>query len=330
MQYIVLDLEWNQPTSYNTSVFRKVGDSLLFEVIQIGAVRMDEDFQIRDSISIPIRPTHYTSIHPRIKRMTHLTNEQLCDAPDFMEGMEQFVDWCGEDYIFLTWGGDDVSVLQQNIDFFRFERPVGKMYDIQRLYAQVYELGASQKALKAAMEQLEIEADEEKDFHNAVNDAYYTALVFQKLPGRERILSHEQTPRKLCHNARRSRFRVTQMVKSVAEGMASENVRTPECPTCKQRTKLTTELVPQAAGKYVALAKCPQHGQLFVKVRFSLLPDGQKGMHLSVLPANRQNRAYVHTKELQYQYKRKQGDYDHYDVEDLSKACESNLPFEDA
>jgi len=67
-----------------------------------------------------------------------------------------------------------------------------------------------------------------------------------------------------------------------------------------------------------------------VKVRFSQLPDGQKGMHLSVLPANRQNRAYVHTKELQYQLKRKRGDYEQVDIEDLSDAFSSNMPFEDA
>ena len=89
-------------------------------------------------------------------------------------------------------------------------------------------------------------------------------------------------------------------------------------------------MIPQAPGKYVALSRCQQHGQMFVKIRFSQLPDGQKGMHLSVLPANRQTRAYVHTKELQYQYRLKRGDYEHMDVEDLSAAYSSNMPFEDA
>ena len=41
MHYIVMDLEWNQPTSFNTPGFRQIGDSLLFEVIQIGAVKLD-------------------------------------------------------------------------------------------------------------------------------------------------------------------------------------------------------------------------------------------------------------------------------------------------
>ena len=46
MNYIVLDLEWNQPVSYASAAYRKVGSKLLFEVIQIGAAKVDETMQI--------------------------------------------------------------------------------------------------------------------------------------------------------------------------------------------------------------------------------------------------------------------------------------------
>lgn len=329
MQMIVLDLEWNQPVSYQCSAYRKVGDRLLFEVIQFGAAKLNEKMEIVDEISVPVHPTHYLTIHPRVKRMTGLSNDVLCDAPDFVEGFEQFMDWCGEDCVFLTWGGDDVSVLQQNVDFFRVERDLPRMYDIQRLYSAA--VGKSgQTALKTAMEALDVQEDEARTFHNAMHDAYYTAEVFRRLPRPMDVLKYEEHPRKLVHNERRSRFRVTDIVPSVTEALHSARLLTPACPTCSQPTRLQTALVPQASGKYVALSNCEQHGSLFVKIRFAQLPDGQKGMHLSVLPANRQSCAYVHTKELQYQYKRKRGDYDNVDVEDLSEAMSSNMPFEDA
>lgn len=329
MQLIVLDLEWNQPTSYQCATYRRVGDSLLFEVIQFGAAKLDERLEIVDTISIPVHPTHYLTIHPRVRRMTGLTQEALCDAPAFPEAIDRFLDWCGEDCAFITWGCDDVSVLQQNVDFFRVERALPKMYDLQRLYAAV--VGKSgQTALKTAMEALEIEEDAERSFHNAMHDAYYTARVLQKLPRPMEVLSYEEQPRKLCHNERRSRFRVTDMVPSVKEALEGEALSAPKCPTCGQPTARQTELIPQAPGKYVALSRCQHHGLMFVKVRFSLLPDGRKGMHLSVLPANKQTRAYVHTKELQYQYKRKRGDYEDIDIEDLSSTFLSNMPFEDA
>ena len=202
------------------------------------------------------------------------------------------MDWCGEDCAFVTWGCDDVSVLQQNVDFFRVERPLPKMYDLQRLYAA--EAGKSgQTALKTAMEALGVEVDEERSFHNAMHDAYYTAQVLRKLPHPMDVLRYEEQPRKLCHNDRRSRFRVTDLVPSVREALEGEALAAPKCPTCGQPTKRQTALIPQAPGKYVALSRCQQHGQMFVKIRFSQLPDGQKGMHLSVLPANRQTQMCI-------------------------------------
>ena len=46
MQYIVLDLEWNQPINYQNRIYRLYGDRLVFEMIQIGAVRIDENLNL--------------------------------------------------------------------------------------------------------------------------------------------------------------------------------------------------------------------------------------------------------------------------------------------
>ena len=188
MTYIILDLEWNQPISYQSRTYREVGDKLIFEMIQIGAVKLDADLNPADSISIPIAPTHYLRIHPRIKRMTGLDSETLAGAPNFREALEQFVAWCGEDYALLTWGIDDVSVLYQNIRFFHCEDiSLPPLCDIQLLFTQVHKL-KDRAGLKAAMELMEIEPDENMAFHNALYDAWYTALVFKTLPdpGRRR------------------------------------------------------------------------------------------------------------------------------------------------
>lgn len=329
MQYIVLDLEWNQPVSYNSSVYRRVGDSLIFEVIQFGAVKLNDRFEVTDSVSMPVRPTQYTSIHPRVRRMTGLGNKELESAPSFPEAVEQFLAWCGEDYAFVTWGCDDVSVLRQNLDFYHVEREMPPVCDLQKYYAKVFDLGASQKALKAAMEQLEIVPDEQRQFHNALDDAYYTALVLGKLPQPERVLEFPQQPRKLGRGVKRTRMRVTSIVKSVSQALSSDEVLRLPCPTCKEATAMRGVPIYQAPGRYLALSHCKQHGWLFVKLRFQRLPDGQVGMNLSVNPADRQNKAYLHTKELQYQYRKKRGDFDSFDPDDLSAVGASNMPFDD-
>lgn len=327
MQYIVLDLEWNQPTSYQSSAYRKTGGDLLFEVIQFGAAKVDENLRVIDTISVPVHPTYYLTIHPRIKRMTGLTQEVLCDADTFPEALEKFLSWCGEDCVFLTWGCDDVSVLKQNMDCFHSPQKLPRMYDLQRLYAEAAGKNG-QTALKTAMEELKIEEEEDRSFHNAMHDAYYTALVFARLPHPEKIRDYEVQARKLAHSERHSRLRITDMVPSVRAALESPALQTPKCPSCGKPTRLQTEMIYQAPGKYIALSKCPAHGVLLVKARFARLPDGQCGMNLSVLPSNSQTRAYVHTKELQYQVKRKRGDFDSLDPEDLSHS--TNMPFEDA
>ena len=168
MTYIILDLEWNQPISYQSRTYREVGDKLIFEMIQIGAVKLDADLNPADSISIPIAPTHYLRIHPRIRRMTGLDSETLAGAPAFREALEQFTSWCGEDYTLLTWGIDDVSVLYQNIHFFHCEDiPLPPLCDIQQLFSQEHKL-KDRAGLKAAMELMNIEPDENMAFHNAL------------------------------------------------------------------------------------------------------------------------------------------------------------------
>lgn len=72
MQYIIIDLEWNQPLSYQSRIYREVGDRLIFEMIQIGAARVNEKMEVLETISILIQPTCYLKIHPRIRRMTGL------------------------------------------------------------------------------------------------------------------------------------------------------------------------------------------------------------------------------------------------------------------
>ncbi len=326
MQYIVIDLEWNQPMSYQSSVFKAVGDQLMFEMIQIGAVKLDQEMQIVDTLSLPIRPVHYVKIHPRIKRMTRLDDETLEGASTFLEAMEQFSSWCGEDYLLLTWGCDDVSVLKQNMDFHQCSLQLPPLCDIQRLFSDVFEMGKDRKGLKAAMDFLQIEAQEDKNFHNALHDAYYTALVFSRLPDKEAVLRYAQQPRRLLHVERNRRLRSPAgAYGTISAALLSEAAQQPKCPMCGQRSNLEAPYVPQSPDKYVAIANCKSHGSLFSRLRFALMEDGQVSMVSMVSLATKQNKAYVHTKQLQVAQRKINMDPDLL----LQRGARSSMPFED-
>lgn len=321
MHYIVVDLEWNQPVSYQSSVYRKVGDRLIFEMIQIGAVKLNEQFEIVDSVSIPIKPTHYVKIHPRIKRMTHLGAEELENAPAFMEAMTQFTQWCGEDCALLTWGCDDVSVMKQNTDFFGWTEPMPPAYDIQVLFSEVHNLGKDRKGLKAAMEMVNVEEEEDRTFHNALHDAYYTARVLQKLPQPELVKKHPQTAKVLIHEKRGGRIRYAS---KAYDDLAAAFVAAaqPKCPTCGKETVLEGDYVYQTGDKYVGEALCKDHGSLFLRLRLEPSDDSKVFMALAVEPMKNLHRAYVHTKRL--------CEHRPDNLEEaLQEAGRSSMPFDD-
>lgn len=307
MQYIVLDMEWNQPISYSSPAFKSVGNKLLFEMIQIGAVKVNERLEITDSFNVLIRPKHYTKLHPRIARITHITQEDLEKAPDFCDAVESFAAWCGQDYALLTWGCDDISVLAQNMSFFQCDVHLSAIYDIQKLFGEVIGNSKERKGLKAAMEHFDISPDEETmPFHNAVNDAYYTALVFARLPDPNKVLEYPQTARKLRHlNRGKKESQAILRVRSMKDALRSAAAMNPPCPICGQKLPLPEDegYIPQGENRYMALADCPQHGLVFVRLQFGKNDEGKRVMTRGTSLADEQSPAYVHTKHLQWRQK---------------------------
>ena len=333
MTYIVLDLEWNQPVSYQSRAYREVGDKLIFEMLQIGAVRLGADLTPAEAISIPIAPTHYLRIHPRIRRMTGLDSEKLAGAPNFREALLQFAAWCGEDYTLLTWGCDDISVLYQNISFFHCEDiPLPPLCDIQKLFSDVHHL-KDRSGLKTAMEMTGIRPEETMSFHNALYDAWYTALVFKTLPDPSAVLNYPQKPRSLIHSRKGAREKTSgEAFDSVREALQSETAIHPVCPRCGRVLTLDGEYIKQSADKYIAVAKCKNHGRILIRLRFRIDEDGKKVLSRSTAPATGANVAYVHTKQLQMQERQERFLQEHGALpdpdEELLNADLSSMPFD--
>jgi len=305
MHYIILDLEWNQPISWQSPVYRRIGDRLIFEMIQIGAVKLGDDREITDTISLPIAPTHYIRIHPRIRRMTGLGEEELAGQPAFREALEEFAAWCGEDYVLLTWGCDDVSVLKQNIDFFECgDIPLPQVCDIQKQFAQ--ERGLKDRpSLQTAMELTGIEADEHMAFHNARNDAYYTALVFRTMKEPEKAIEYAVKPKNLVHHPRRSREKTPlQEYESVEAALAGETAQSPKCPRCGRVLTLDGEYVQQKQDQYIVIGKCKSHGRMMLKLKFRQSEEGRTMMQRTISVATNSDVAYVHTKQYQASLKK--------------------------
>ena len=136
--FIVFDLEWNQnPGGKEASVER-----LPFEIFEIGAVKLNEEREKVAEFHRIIRPCVYRQMHRIISEVTHVSIEELeRDGEPFTAVMEDFLKWCGDDYMFCTWGSMDLTELQRNMVYHGMTIPFPKpflFYDVQKLYSLCY------------------------------------------------------------------------------------------------------------------------------------------------------------------------------------------------
>ena len=198
MTYIVMDLEFNQPYDFERGEKTKLVAACPFEIIQIGAVKLDENFNVLAQINLMIKPQLYKRIHPFVERITGLRRVMFTDAPSFSEAYAQFLDFIGdEDAVFCVWGSGDVSLLYKNILYYQLDatRLTRKFLNVQSLATRFLELPQGMSVgLRNAVEILEIPTP--KPFHNALNDAVYTAAILQAFKNEEKNI-HEFNPEDL-------------------------------------------------------------------------------------------------------------------------------------
>ena len=122
MYYITLDLEWNQAYAQKSlAVQRQLGLRLRGEVIQIGAVKLDKNMRICGSYQVIVKPKYFKKLHKHVSTLTGITQEQMDSGMSLPEAERSFREWCGKDFVFLTWGPDDIPMLKENFNANRLD-----------------------------------------------------------------------------------------------------------------------------------------------------------------------------------------------------------------
>ena len=279
MNYIVLDMEWNQPWPGSPSAKKVLPVQIRGEIIQIGAVRLTESQQVTDEFQVLIKPKYYRRLNRRVSKLTGIKDAQLRDEGiPFPEAMERFRKWCGEDVIFLTWGFDDITILRENLRLFGLDEGwTDRWYNAQMIFNAQTDGSSAQKALKTAMEIFGIEPS--RPAHDALGDAYHTALICVRLnldigiqEYRHALKDHENG----FHGAelpgcisRKVFYDYADKRAALAAMSGEENL----CPTCG-RQMLSSRWFAQPGHRYMDLASCPQHGKFLIRIRMSQQQNG--------------------------------------------------------
>ena len=279
MDYIVLDMEWNQPWPGSPSAKKVLPVHIRGEIIQIGAVRLTEDGQVADEYQVMIRPKYYRRLNRRVSKLTGIKESRLKEEGiPFPEAMEQFRSWCGEQIVFLTWGFDDIGILRENLKLFDLDDSwTGKWYNAQMIFNAQTDGSNSQKALKTAMEIFGIEAT--RPAHDALGDAYHTALICARLDLKRGAEEYQQALKNHengFHGAELPGCISRKVFHDYADKHAALAAMTgPEnqCPVCG-RQMLGSRWFAQPGHRYMDLATCAEHGKFLIRVRLSDQPDG--------------------------------------------------------
>ena len=279
MDYIVLDMEWNQPWPGSPSAKKVLPVQIRGEIIQIGAVRVTEDQQVTDEFQVMIRPKYYRRLNRRVSKLTGIKEAQLRDEGiPFPEAMEQFRSWCGENVIFLTWGFDDIGILRENLRLFSLEEEwTNVWYNAQMIFNAQTDGSNAQKALKTALEIFGIEPS--RPAHDALGDAYHTALICARLDLKRGAEEYQQALKSHdngFHGAELPGCICRKVFYDYPDKHAALSAMTGEenlCPTCG-RQMLGARWFAQPGHRYMDLATCPEHGKFLIRVRLSDQPEG--------------------------------------------------------
>lgn len=280
MNYIVLDLEWNQGNGSE-----ETAENLPFEIIEIGAVKLNGSGAVMGEFSALIKPAVYHEMNQITGRLLHLRMQELEQGEPFAPAAERFLAWCGEEYRFCTWGSSDLTELQRNMKFYGLA-PLSKgpfvYLDVQKLFSIAYEDGKSRRALEHAVDCLELEKD--ISFHRALGDACYTARVLKRI-----LTEAPETLKNLSYDVfhlpadRKSEVRVrfdnyekyiSREFTSRTEAFGDREVVSSKCYLCHRNLRKKIRWFTPNGKNYYCLAHCEQHGYLQGKIRLRKSENG--------------------------------------------------------
>lgn len=299
MNYIILDMEWNQPLNAANTVRTPV--LLHGEIIQIGAFKVDDKFELIDKFKINVRPKYYRKMNPHVEKITGITGAQMMSGEAFPKAFKQFRKWCGEEFRFITWGFDDVGVLADNLTLHGLDPSFGSDYiNLQLIYNRQMKDEHLQCALSTAAEKLEIPLDVQ--VHDAFNDAYLTYEICKKLDMTLGIAEYAEyaaaIPTPLFKDA-------VNKVGDLKRMMFNRRVTDLKCPECGKNLKYRQWLFTNAKS-CKTIADCVGCKRLFsVKFKATMITENDYTVVRTVFAATGEDAAAFEEKLRKREERRK-------------------------
>lgn len=285
MNYVILDLEWNQPAGRANMVTSPV--MLYGEVIRIGAVRLDEALGETGRHHGCVIPKYYKTMNTSVGRVTGLQSRAMTYGMKFPAAFDLFMKWCGEDFVILTWGEEDEKILRSNLELHGMDKGrLPRFYDLQVIFDRLIVGTSRQYGIAAALEYYGLPSDLKA--HDALNDAIYTSRIgikmdFPKfLPGYDELT--EKIEREKAERAERN-VKVFENVPGGTEVFTGKKYILCRCPGCKKIMRRGAFYF-DTPDSIVTKAVCTADGEYMVRVERRNADDGTYQVTRSVIRMN--------------------------------------------
>ncbi len=273
MNYIVLDLEWNQSNTGEEPEVKEIP----FEIIDIGAIKLNSEKNMVDEFNQLVKPSVYDKMHHVTSKIIHLHMKDLMKGNPFPVVMKEFQEWCGVDYVFCTWGPLDLWEMQRNMRYYGMiplsDRPI-RYLDVQKLFSIAYEDRKIRRTLEYAIDFLKLPKD--IPFHRAFSDAYYTAKILETI--KDDVLENYSYDTFVLPKSRKEEIHVnfdtyhkyiSVEFANKAEALTDREVLSTRCYICEGKRNLKRKIkwFSNNGKHYYSVSICPVHGLMKSKIR---------------------------------------------------------------
>lgn len=183
-KYVIVDLEMcNVPKGIKREAYNWRN-----ELIQIGAVVVDESLNITDEFMTLVSP-EFGAIDNFIEKLTGISRKAVQGAPKVKEALEMFVNWLPSNAVLVSWSENDESQIRKeieakNIFIEGLDDYLDTWVDCQKTFGEKMN---AQKNYKLSEALIIADIDYDEGEHDALVDAKNTAQLFVKME-REPVL----------------------------------------------------------------------------------------------------------------------------------------------
>ncbi|MBQ1388720.1 MAG: exonuclease domain-containing protein [Clostridia bacterium] len=267
MNFVILDLEWN-------SSYSKKYKAFISEIIEFGAVRFNEEFEVIDTFSMLVAPQVSKKLTGKVRQLTNISNEELEKAGTaYTRALSKFKKYLGND-ILMTWGTCDILALMENTKYYeKTDRIdfISSYCDLQVYCADmlgVYNAG-KQLGLAPAAELIGIDP---ADYvaHRALQDSMLSMSIFKNLYYPDRFPKYVETSQHLHYRLTFKSYYITDITNPLVNKSEFDMV----CGTCGSKLRILEGWTAKSKG-FVAVLFCDKcEKKMIGKVKFKINYNG--------------------------------------------------------